>query len=308
MFLKIISNNNLVSKTLFFIFFIVIIVVKYFFYQSNAVDFGVNYKYFYLVINFLFLLFVSIGYNNMIYEKAVIKKNNLVHAFIFLSIHPVLYELKLCFIGILILLFFEKVIEIYFNEKIDNQVFYVALLISIISVFNFILLIYSLIPLMLIVFFKRRFFRHTLIYLLGLISPYFILYNLKCLFDLKINLLNYNNLLDKINIIPFQDFNTKWPFIVIIIISIFSFYELFNWINKKSIRSRKIFYIILLFTVLTIIIFVLGFCSSSYFFLLFSFPLSLFLSNYYLYSQRIYIKELLFFIFIFSMFFIYIKF
>ena len=40
MFLKIISNNNLVSKTLFFIFFIVIIVVKYFFYQSNAVDFG----------------------------------------------------------------------------------------------------------------------------------------------------------------------------------------------------------------------------------------------------------------------------
>ncbi len=307
MFLKIISNNNLVGKISFFVFFVFVICFKFLFSNSEHVNLDtittiVSSANIYIILNFIFLFFISIGLNNMIYEKGIIKKNNTLVAIVFLTIHPFLYDFNLLLIGVFILFFLENIIEIFFNDKINNQVFYAAFLISCASLFNFYLIFYSLLPLFFIFLFKQDNIRYFIIYLLGLIVPYFFIYFLELLFEFKL----FNNINSSTTFL-FQLKDLKF-FIPLVLISIFSFIELFNWMNKKSIRSRNSFFIIIFFAIFTILFLLLRIISFSYFVLLFSFPASLFLANYYLYSKRIFIKHFLFFIFTLTMFFSYYNF
>jgi len=301
MFLKIIGNNNLVGKVSFFILFITVILFKYFFSNHNYLLIENNlplndFKGIVFILNCVFLLFISIGFNNMIYEKGVIKKNNITTAIVFLTIHPFLYDFKLLLIGVIFLFFLEKIIEIILNEKIDNQIFYSAFFVSIISVFNIYFLLYSIVPFCILFLFKNNLSRYLVIYLIGALIPFFVLLFLKILFE--IDLRNQFNFNENIKIESFQ-----FKYIIpVLVASLFSFIEIFNWINKKSIRSRKVFYVIIVIAIITILFFIFNVISYDYFVLLFSFPLSLFLSNYYLYSKRILIKHFLFFIFIFGMF------
>ena len=301
MFLKIIGNNNLVGKVSFFILFIAVVLFKYFFSNHNYLlienNFFINdFKDVVFVLNCIFLFFVSIGFNNMIYEKGVIKKNNIITAVVFLTIHPFLYDFKLLITGIIFLFFLEKIIEIVLNEKIDNQVFYSAFFVSIISVFNIYFLLYSIVPFFILFLFKNNLLRYIIIYLIGVSIPFFVLFFLKILFEIDLrNQFNFNENI-KIDLSQFK------YIIIVLTVSLFSFIEIFNWINKKSIRSRKSFFVIIIISIITILFFVFNLISYNFFALLFSFPLSLFLSNYYLYSKRILIKQFLFFIFIFGMF------
>ena len=307
MFLKIISNNNLVGKLFFVVFFIVVICLKFLFsnsehLNSNEITTIFTNSNIYIVLNFIFLFFISIGLNNMIYEKGVIKQNNTLVAIVFFTIHPFLYDFDLLIIGVFILFFLENIIEIFFNDKINNQVFYAAFLISCVSLFNFYLLFYSFLPLFFILLFKQDNLRYFVIYLLGIIVPYFCMFFLELLFDFKIsNHINLSNML----LVQTQDLKFFLP---LIFVFVFSIIELFNWMNKKSIRSRSSFFIIIFFSIFTLLFFSLRIISFSYFVLLFSFPASLFLANYYLYSKRVFIKHFLFLIFTLSMFFSYYNF
>ncbi len=307
MFLKTIGNNNLVGKVAFFILFIAVILFKYFFSNHNYILIENNssfndFKSIVFILNCVFLLFISIGFNNMIYEKGVIKKNNIITAVVFLTIHPFLHDFKLLLTGVFFLFFLEKIIEIILNEKIENQIFYSAFFVSIISVFNIYFLLYSVVPFFILFLFKNNLLRYMVIYLIGVAIPFFILFFLKTLFEIDLrSQFNFHENI-KINLSQFK------YIIPVLVVSLFSFIEIFNWINKKSIRSRKAFYVIIIIAIITILFFVFNLISYDYFVLLFSFPLSLFLSNYYLYSKRILIKHFLFFIFIFGMFLSYYSF
>ena len=301
MFLKIIGNNNLVGKVSFFILFIAVVLFKYFFSNHNYLlienNFFINdLKDVSFILNCVFLLLVSVGFNNMIYEKGVIKKNNIITAFVFLTIHPFLYDFKILITGVIFLFFLEKIIEIVLNEKIDNQIFYSALFVSTMSVFNIYFLLYSIVPFFVLFLFKNNLLRYIVIYLIGSSIPFFVLFFLKILFEIDLrSQFNFNETI-KIDLSQFK------YIIIVLTVSLFSFIEIFNWINKKSIRSRKSFFVIIIISIITILFFVFNVISYNFFALLFSFPLSLFLSNYYLYSKRILIKQFLFFIFIFGMF------
>ena len=83
--------------------------------------------------------------------------------------------------------------------------------------------------------------------------------------------------------------------IVFLLISLISFIEFFNWLYKKSIRSRKSFFIILIYLIITIAIIL--FTSSINWYLLLS-PLSVFIANYFTYTKKRNLANILFYTFI----------
>ena len=78
---------------------------------------------------------------------------------------------------------------------------------------------------------------------------------------------------------------------VVLLISLFSFVELFNWLYKKSISSRKSFIIILFYFILTLLIALYGTNESCYFLLS---PLSVIIANYFTYTKARKIANILF--------------
>ena len=79
---------------------------------------------------------------------------------------------------------------------------------------------------------------------------------------------------------------------IVIIILVLSFLELFFWMYKKSIRSRNSFFIILAYFILLLFINIDG----SYFLALT--PISIVVANFFVYSKRKRLTEILFLLFL----------
>ena len=89
-------------------------------------------------------------------------------------------------------------------------------------------------------------------------------------------------------------------FIIFGLITLISILEFFNWLYKKSIRSRKSFFIILVFLILSIILSCFG---SSYNWYILLTPLSIFIANYFTYTKKRNLANILFYVFIFTSFY-----
>jgi len=83
--------------------------------------------------------------------------------------------------------------------------------------------------------------------------------------------------------------------IVFLLISLISFIEFFNWLYKKSIRSRKSFFIILIYFIITIAMVLFTSTINWYLFLS---PLSVFIANYFTYTKKRNLANILFYAFI----------
>ena len=147
---------------------------------------------------------------------------------------------------------------------------------------------YMLVPLSLYVFGNNS-WRSYLVSIIGLLCPIIIFYFLKfngiyLNFEKQYvtNILNIHEL--------------KYWIILFLIICFFSTIELFVWINKKSSKSRRCFYIVFLYLLISISIFLFSGDSD---FLLFSIaPISIILSNFFIYSRFRFISNLLLLTFI----------
>jgi hypothetical protein len=84
------------------------------------------------------------------------------------------------------------------------------------------------------------------------------------------------------------------------IISLLSFIELFQWLYKKSIQSRKSFLIIFFYFVFSILLIILGGLKSWYFLMT---PLCVIIGNYFTYAKNKKISNFLFLLFIISSFY-----
>ena len=136
---------------------------------------------------------------------------------------------------------------------------------------------------------------------LGIALPYFFYFIYTFLFD-KIFIFPTFDTLKLISFTDFNDFKTpKLIWIsILIIISLISFIELFKWLYKKSIRSRKSFLIIFFYFIISISLIICGGLKSWYFLMT---PLSVIIGNYFIYTKNKKIGNFLFFIFMISSFY-----
>ena len=280
------------SKTQTVIFFFIVSIIylllpllKLFELNSETI------KIFNLIFSSATLFFSSLYLTNIIFEKSIIKKNNIVVPIVFLALCMPIVNFNFLMIGNLILLIsLNEVFNLYQKTNPFTNLFNCSFAISAcMLIFNYYFgLFYILVPFSLYIFGNNS-WRSYFVSIIGLLCPIIIFY------FLKFNgiYLNY----EKQSVTCFFNIHElKYWIILIFILCFFSTVELVVWINKKSSKSRRCFYVIFLYLVISISIFLFSRDSD---FLLFSIaPISIIISNFFIYSRFRFISNLLLITFI----------
>ena len=280
------------SKTQTVIFFFIVSIIylllpllKLFELNSETI------KIFNLIFSSATLFFSSLYLTNIIFEKSIIKKNNIVVPIVFLALCMPLVNFNFLMIGNLILLIsLNEVFNLYQKTNPFTNLFNCSFAISAcMLIFNYYFgLFYILVPFSLYIFGNNS-WRSYFVSIIGLLCPIILFY------FLKFNGINLNY--EKQHGISFLNIHElKYWIILFFILCFFSTVELIVWINKKSSKSRRCFYIIFLYLVISISIFLFSRDSD---FLLFSIaPISIIISNFFIYSRFRFISNLLLITFI----------
>jgi len=248
---------------------------------------------FVLLISLLIQSFHALGINNLIYEKNIIRKDNLVIGFVFIMLcTPFLNTVSEWVISFFLLFFLNYILETYQKEYPFAQVFNAGLIISILSFIS-----PNLLFLMPIIFvsginYTNINWRNILTACIGVVIPYLFYFIYAFLFDITFYFPDFNNL----KIISFNSINEiQMPKLIwlsiLIVISLISFIELFKWLYKKSICSRKSFMIIFFYFIFITLLIIFGGLNSWYFLMT---PLCVIIGNYFIHTKNRKIGDLLF--------------
>ena len=243
--------------------------------------------------------FNALGINNLVYEKNVIRKDNLVLGFVFIMLcSPFVNTFSESIISFFLLFFLNFILETYQKEHPFSQVFNAAIIISILSFIFPNLLFLILLILISGINYSNLNLRNLCVSCIGLITPYLLYFVYTFLFDKPFISPNFETL--KIINLPYihelKISKIIW-LSILIIISLISFIELFQWLYKKSIRSRKSFLIIFFYFLLSILLIIFGGLKSWYFLMT---PLCVIIGNYFTYTKNKKIGNFLFLLFIIS--------
>ena len=275
------------SKTQTVIFFFIVSIIylllpllKLFELNSETI------RTFNLIFSSATLFFSSLYLTNIIFEKSIIKKNNIVVPIVFLTLCMPLVNFNFLMIGNLILLIsLNEVFNLYQKTNPFTNLFNCSFAISAcMLIFNYYFgLFYIIVPFSLYIFGNNS-WRSYFVSIIGLLCPIILFYFLK--FN-GINL-NYEKQLG-ISFLSIHEL--KYWIILFFILCFFSTVELVVWINKKSSKSRRCFYVIFLYLIISTSIFLFSRDSD---FLLFSIaPISIIISNFFIYSRFRFISNLL---------------
>lgn len=258
-----------------------------------------------LIVLFLSLtipLFLSTGLNNIIYEKNIIRKDNLVIGVIFILISsPFINNVELWISGFLLLFLFNFLIDTYQKDLCFPQFYNASIILAIIT-FIYPNMIY-LISLFIIsgINYSNINWRIIVTIFLGFITPY-LFYFITC-FMTGANFITpqfFNFSIVNISMIEKICLSQQIPIIIFLVIILFSFFELFSWLYKKSIKSRRTFMTIIWFFIISILISISSGWQYFYFSLI---PLAIIIGNYFVYTKNRRIANILFFMLIISSFY-----
>ncbi|MDA9227754.1 hypothetical protein N9O83_01080 [Flavobacteriales bacterium] len=271
--------------------------------DNNLVNSHTEFPYPYLIFfsSIFILLLHAFGLNNLIYNNNIIKKENLIIATVFISLNTFNIGVFKDIISSFLLLFFvNKLFESYQKEYPFNEIFICSLIISLLVIINSIMVL--LLPLIVIsgLIFNFSNWRCYIVSLIGLSMPLLVYVIIMSLVGDEITPFKYvscpifsDNIAD---LMIFYKANI-WVANIFIIITTISLFEFFNWLYKKSIRSRKSFFILLSFLIISIAIGIFGNEKNWYIVLA---PISVFIANYFTYTKKRNLANILFYVFIFT--------
>ena len=246
--------------------------------------------------------FNALGINNLVYEKNIIRKDNLVLGFVFLLLcTPFINTVSEWIISFFLLFFLNSILETYQKEYPFAQVFNAGIIVSIFSFIFPNLLFLMLLIVISGINYSNLNWRNLCISSIGVAIPYFFYFVYTFLFDETFIFPTFETL-QFISLPAINDFKTPkliW-LSILVIISLLSFVELFQWLYKKSIRSRKSFLIISFYFVFSVLLIIFGGLKSWYFVMT---PLCVIIGNYFTYTKNKKIGNFLFLLFIISSFY-----
>ena len=303
MFLKHLIN----PKPSIIVFFIVFCIV-FAFLPLIQFDFSVLFFHSYFPPLFVFLLaliapfFLSTGLNNIVYEKNIIRKDNLVIGVIYILISsPFLSTVEAWGASFLLLFLFGFLVESYQKDLPFSQFYNASIILGCLTFF-----FPNLICLILILFiwginYSNLNWRIIVTVFLGLLTPY--CFYFVFLFITKTPFL-FPNFFD-FSLINFSyieglHFSKTIWLAILLLVTLFSFFELFVWLYKKSIKSRRTFITIIWFFIITILI---AIYSSWEYFSFSLLPLAIIIGNYFVYTNKKGFANILFLLLVISSFY-----
>ena len=271
--------------------------------EASLINSYSDFSYPYLIFfsSIFILLLHAFGLNNLIYNNNIIKKENLIIATVFISLNTFNIGVFKDIISSFLLLFFvNKLFESYQKEYPFNEIFICSLIISLLVIINSIMVL--LLPLIVIsgLIFNFSNWRCYIVSLIGLSVPLLIYVIFMSLVGDEITPFKY------VSVPTFSDNITEllifykansWVANIFILITTISLFEFFNWLYKKSIRSRKSFFILLSYLIISIAIGIFGNEKNWYIVLA---PISVFIANYFTYTKKRNLANILFYVFIFT--------
>ena len=303
MFLKHLINPK-PSIIIFFISFCIVFAVLPIvqFELSNLFHHSYLHPIIILLASIIIPLFLSTGLNNLIYEKNIIRKGNLVIGFVFILISSAFINTIDAWVSAFFMLFlFDFLLESYQKDMPLAQHYNASIILSTLIIPYPNLIFLSILFLISGVIYSNLNWRIIFTILLGLITPYIFYFMFSYLSGNLFSIPDFLNL----SLINFSDIE-KIPFPkqiwlgVLLLIILFSFFELFMWLYKKSIKSRKTFMIIIWYFIITIGI---AFFSDLEYFYFALTPLAIIIGNYFVYTKNRKIANFLFFMLVISSFY-----
>ena len=254
-----------------------------------------------LLLGILIPSFHALGLNNLIYEKNIIRKENLILGFVYLLIcTPFVNTLTEWFVSFFLLFFLNYIFESYQKEYPFSQIFNAVFILSILSFIFPNLLYLTLLIIISGINYSNLNWRNVSVSCIGLITPYFFYFLYTILFEKafvfpKFTHLQFINLPEILPSLP-----TLIWISTLVITSFIAFIELFKWLYKKSIRSRKSFLIIFFYFLLLFILLLFIGLQSWYFLMT---PLCIVIGNYFAYTKNRKVANLLFLLLVISSFY-----
>ena len=303
MFLKHLINPRPSIIVLFFVFCVVFAVFPLLKSELNALF---NHSYIHpsviLFSGIIIPFFLSTGLNNLIYEKNIIRKDNLVVGVVFILISCAFVNNITAWVSAFLMLFlFNFLLESY-QKDIPFSQFYNASFILATLTFIYPNLI-CLILLFIIsgVNYGNLNWRIIFTIFLGLITPYFFYFVFVFVTGASFSIPKFFNF-SQINFATIQGVGLpkKIWLATLLLVILFSFFELFMWLYKKSIKSRKTFMTIIWFFIISILIAV--YSGAEYFYFT-TIPLAIIIGNYFVYTKNRKTANILFFLLVISSFF-----
>lgn len=303
MFLKHLINPKPSIILLFIVFCIVLVILPLFqfgistvFYHSHLPPLAV------LSLALIIPFFLSTGLNNIIYDKNIIRKDNFVVGFVFILISsPFINSVEIWGASFLLLFAFNFLLESY-QKDLPFSYFYNASIILGSLTFIFPNLIWlALVIVIWGINYSNLNWRVIFTILLALATPY--LFYFVFVFVSRGSFLAPNFFDFTLVSLPyFQELHQSkivW-LCILVLIMLFSFLELFMWLYKKSIKSRRTFITIIWFFLITTLIAIYSSWQYFYFALV---PLAVIIGNYFVYTKKRKVANILFFLLVISSFY-----
>ncbi len=256
-------------------------------------------SYIVILIGLLVTSFHALGLNNLIYEKNIIKKDNLVLGFTYILLCTPFYNtITHWVISFALLFYINCLFASYQKDYPFSYIFNASLILCILTFFAPEIIFLAPIIIIAGINYENLSLRSLIVMLMGFGIPIFFYFITLKLLNAPLYLPNFNGL----EIMSIPDYQT-WKLsqkiwaIIVILVSLFSVIELFQWLYKKSIRSRKAFIIVLFYF---ISLFLIGLYNDEgcWYYLLS--PLSIIMANYFIYTKKRKIANLLFLLLIVS--------
>ena len=255
---------------------------------------------FFLFISSLVIpFFLSVGLNNLIYGKNIIKKDNLVVGSVFILISNFFYNnIEVWIAGFILLFLLDFLIDSYQKDYPFSQIFNASILLSCLTLFFPNLIYLSFLFIINGINYNNFNWRVFVTFVIGLLIPYLFYFSFGYLTENYFSAPDFFNL-KLINFSSIESIRLPikiWFSILLIIITI-SFIELFLWLNKKSIKSRKTFITITWYFIISL--FIAFFSDVSYFYFTLT-PLAIIIGNYFVFSKERKVANILFTLLIIS--------
>lgn len=242
----------------------------------------------------------AIGLNNLVYANSVIKKENIIIAFVFVLLNS-FYENSLnnLLCSFLMLFVLNYLFETYQKEQPFYQIFNASIIIGLATYLNPKVALFLLLILYTSVVFNHFKWRIFAASIIGFLTPH-ILHLIIFLVTGKTFYMPESNF--TINILSIDDiYQLKTHQIILAIVltitCLFSIYEFLSWLYKKSIKSRKSFFILIFYVIISLLI-IIFFDSQSWYLLIT--PSTIFIANYFTYSKHRSLANLIFLLLLIS--------
>ncbi len=300
MFLKQLINPK-PSIILFFIFFCVI------FSLLPLINFKIHtifhHNYFHHTIVVLASLtlpfFISTGLNNIIYENNIIKKDNLVVGCVFILINtPFINTVEVWASAFVLLFAFNFLLKTYQKDLPFSQFYNASIILSSLTFICPNIIFFTLILIINGINYSNLHWRIFLTILLGLVTPYLFYFSILFVMGGSLSIPEFFTYSQtSLPVFHQMHLSKKIWMLILFLITVFSFFEMFLWLYKKSIKSRRTFMTIIWFFIVSILVAIYFGWEYFYFSLI---PLSVILGNYFVYTKKRKLASVLFSLLIIS--------